>query len=106
GAMLAVGMGEEEALRYVGLGREAGQELWVAAINGPLQCVLSGGEEAIARAERELGERGVWGRRLDTSHAFHSGMMEEAAREMAREMEGVASGEMRVGLVSNVTGRW
>jgi iturin family lipopeptide synthetase A len=81
-------------------------ELWIAAVNGPQQCVLSGSEQAIAEAEARLAQVGVGVRRLATSHAFHSGMMREAAQALAAEMEGVARGSIAIPYISNVSGRW
>ncbi|WP_236533385.1 acyltransferase domain-containing protein, partial [Pseudomonas syringae] len=55
GAMLAVGLSEADCARFL----EPGVEL--AAVNGPLQCVLAGDFEAIARVERQLAEEGLVG---------------------------------------------
>src|SRR5262249_15323922 len=48
----------------------------LAAVNAPEVCVLSGTVEAINELENELGKNGLQYRRLHTSHAFHSHMME------------------------------
>ena len=78
----------------------------VAAVNGPQQCVLSGSESVIAEAEARLTAAGVGVKRLTTSHAFHSGMMREAAQVLSREMEGVARGNITIRYISNVSGSW
>lgn len=99
GAMLAVAAEEERARE---LARESGLSL--AAVNGPRQCVLSGTAEAVAAAERRCGEDKLSCRVLNTSHAFHSGVMEgmlEAYREIA---EGIAYRPPEIPLVSNLTG--
>ena len=101
GAMLAVWLSEEELQGWL---RDA--PLSVAAVNGPQQCVLSGSESAIAAAEQQLAAAGVGVKRLATSHAFHSGMMREAAQVLAREMEGVARGKISIPYISNVSGSW
>ena len=103
GGMMAVRLAETEA-----------SEL---AINGPSlargRCqrrralnVLSGPEEALADLEKILEEKGVAARRLCTSHAFHSGMMEPAVEPFTALVRSVRLSEPKVPFVSNVTGRW
>src|SRR5262245_24978049 len=70
GAMLAVALPEVEAARLPGVS--------VAASNAPDASVVSGPIAAIETAERDLRARGVWSSRLQTSHAFHSPMMDGA----------------------------
>ncbi len=52
----------------------------LANINGPRQTVLSGEKEAIDEAVRVAAKTGIQTRRLKVSNAFHSRLMEEAAR--------------------------
>jgi acyl transferase domain-containing protein len=52
------------------------QRLSLAAVNGPSFCVISGETEAIEQQEKLLSQRGHVCRRLHTSHAFHSAMMD------------------------------
>lgn len=47
-------------------------EVVVAAVNGPCDVVLSGNQDALERIEKALRGRGVRGRTLEVSHAFHS----------------------------------
>ena len=101
GAMLAVRLNESELQPLV-----RHEQLWVAAVNGPQQCVLSGSERAIAEAEQRLTAAGVGVKRLATSHAFHSGLMREAAQLLEGEFNGVASGEISIPYISNVSGSW
>ena len=104
GSMLAVRLSEAEVEGW--LRKWDQMELWVAAVNGPQQCVLSGPESAIAEAERQMAAAGVDLKRLATSHAFHSGMMREAAQVLSSEMEGVARGNITIPYISNVSGKW
>ena len=69
GAMLAVGLTEDEARE------EIGQELSIAAINGPRAVVVSGPGQAIAELGKRLENHGVAQRRIEVSHAFHSALM-------------------------------
>src|SRR5438128_2266962 len=70
GSMLAVRLSEEQLAPLLNT------RLAIAAINAPNVCVVSGPHEAIAALEKELESRRVGARRLETSHAFHSPMME------------------------------
>ncbi|HEX7180733.1 MAG TPA: SDR family NAD(P)-dependent oxidoreductase [Thermoanaerobaculia bacterium] len=100
GAMLAVPLPEDEALRRLSAG------LSLAAVNSPSVCVVAGPEDAVGELERRLGEGGLLCRRLQTSHAFHSRMMEPLAgafRDLVRSVELKAP---QIPYLSNVTGTW
>ncbi|HEV8638526.1 MAG TPA: beta-ketoacyl synthase N-terminal-like domain-containing protein [Chloroflexota bacterium] len=100
GAMLAVPLSEEEVRRLLG------EELALAAINGPASCVVAGPNGAVEELERRLAERGVPGRRLSTSHAFHSPMMEPVVGPFVARIARVDLRPPRIPYVSNVSGRW
>jgi len=100
GAMLAVTLSEEEVAPLLG------EELSITAINGPEVVVVGGPPEAVAELEKGLGAKGVVARRLETSHAFHSKMMEPAAAAFRRRVGAVALSPPRTPFVSNVTGTW
>ena len=100
GSMLAVELPEEEAEAELKPG------LWLAAVNGRRQCVLSGTEAAITEAQRRLEKRLITCHRLRTSHAFHSGVMEPALKPFAEGVKGVRLGSPRIRYISNVTGAW
>ncbi|HEX5720804.1 MAG TPA: SDR family oxidoreductase, partial [Thermoanaerobaculia bacterium] len=96
GAMLSVPLGEEELAEWLD------GELSLAAVNGPDLCAVSGPFDAIERLEQRLPAS----RRLHTSHAFHSALVEPA---MAPFREWVARVERRppqIPFLSNVTGTW
>ncbi|HEX8148769.1 MAG TPA: type I polyketide synthase [Pyrinomonadaceae bacterium] len=100
GVMLAVPLAEAEVEELLGPG------LSLAAVNGPRTCVASGAEEAVGRLEESLRARGVEGRRLHTSHAFHSEMMEPILGRFTEVVRSVSLRPPRVPYVSNVTGAW
>jgi acyl transferase domain-containing protein len=100
GAMLAVPLSEGAVLESLP------PALSLAAVNGPELCVVSGAEAAIARYEAQLGARGIKGRPLQTSHAFHSAATEPILDEFRRAMAGITLREPRIPLLSNVTGGW
>jgi acyl transferase domain-containing protein/acyl carrier protein len=100
GAMLAVHLPEAEVVPLLGA------ELSLAAVNAPSLCVVSGAHEAVAELERKLGERGTGSRRLHTSHAFHSRMMEPMIAEFVALAGRVELRAPKIPYVSNVTGNW
>ncbi|HEX5708651.1 MAG TPA: SDR family NAD(P)-dependent oxidoreductase [Pyrinomonadaceae bacterium] len=100
GSMLAVQLAEERVRERLGDG------LSLAAVNGVGQCVVSGASEAVARFEQELTAEGVICRRLNTSHAFHSAMMDAALDPFVGAFDGIKLGAPRIPYVSNVTGTW
>ncbi|MEM7586883.1 MAG: type I polyketide synthase [Acidobacteriota bacterium] len=99
GSMLAVDLGEEDAASLLGPG------LALAAINGPRRTVLSGTPEAIGELEGQLAEREVPARRLRTSHAFHSAMMEPVLTPFASHLRAASLNPPKLPVVSNLTGR-
>jgi acyl transferase domain-containing protein/acyl carrier protein len=100
GAMLAVPLAAREVERLLG------PDIALAAVNNPSLCVVSGPSEAVAQLEIKLSAEGLACRRLQTSHAFHSQMMEPMLEEFAAEVKRVALHPPRVSYVSNLTGEW
>lgn len=100
GSMLAAGVAENEAEALTG------NEISLAAVNSPMQCVFSGEESAIAELEHRLQQDGVTCRRLQTSHAFHSQMADPILGEFADEIRRIRLQAPRARYLSNVTGKW
>jgi acyl transferase domain-containing protein/D-arabinose 1-dehydrogenase-like Zn-dependent alcohol dehydrogenase/acyl carrier protein len=100
GAMLAVPLPEAE------IGPLLGTTLSLAAVNSPASCVVSGPTADIASLERALAARGVGSRPLQTSHAFHSAMMDPILAEFTALVGQVARHAPKVPYVSNLTGKW
>ncbi|HEX5874785.1 MAG TPA: MupA/Atu3671 family FMN-dependent luciferase-like monooxygenase, partial [Pyrinomonadaceae bacterium] len=80
--------------------------LSLAAVNSPSLCVLSGTIEAIEELERRLTSEGVICRRIHTSHAFHSQMMEPAIAEFTALVRSIELRTPQIPYLSNVTGNW
>ncbi|WP_435592015.1 SDR family NAD(P)-dependent oxidoreductase [Nocardia sp. bgisy118] len=99
GAMLAVALGESAVAELAG-------DCVVAAVNSPLQTVLSGTEEAVAALSARLVDTGVRHHRLVTSHAFHSPLMEPMLDEFVRRLRTVPFHRPSIRFGSNVTGTW
>ncbi|WP_437729163.1 amino acid adenylation domain-containing protein [Sorangium sp. So ce861] len=73
GGMLAARISGEEASA---LAQGCADRVSVAAVNGPLDAVLSGDIEALRAIAAALQARGVSARPLAVSHAFHSPLMD------------------------------
>jgi acyl transferase domain-containing protein len=100
GAMLAVPLPEGEVAPLLG------SELAVAAVNTPLQCVVSGPEPEIEALCTELEGRGIAGRRLTTSHAFHGRQMDRLVEPFTRIVGRFTLRPPEIPYLSNVSGRW
>ena len=75
-------------------------------MNGPALCVVAGTEAAITAFETRLSAQGTMVRRLETSHAFHSAMMDPVARAVPRGSRARHAHAPAIPFVSNVTGTW
>jgi acyl transferase domain-containing protein len=100
GAMLAVPLSEQ------GLRPFLGESVSVAAVNAPSACVVSGAFEEIQRTEERLAAEGVVCRRLHTSHAYHSEMMQPVVEEFEREVAAIRLHAPRIPYISTLTGTW
>jgi amino acid adenylation domain-containing protein len=100
GAMLAVPLTEAEVLPLVGA------ELSLAAVNRPSLCVVAGPAAAVEGLRERLAARGVEGRPLHTSHAFHSAMMDPVLKPFGEWMSNVRLSPPRLPYLSNLTGTW
>ncbi|WSY83376.1 type I polyketide synthase [Streptomyces sp. NBC_00876] len=99
GAMIAVQATEEEVLPFLG------EQVAVAALNGPGSLVLSGEEDATLALAGRFAALGRKTKRLQVSHAFHSPLMEPMLEEFRRIAGILAYSAPRIPVVSTVTGR-
>ena len=100
GAMLAVRLAESELTGLLG------PDLALAAVNGPGTCVVSGPFAAIEGLEAKLAQQGTGCRRLRTSHAFHSAMMEPALAPFTAFLKKFPLAAPVIPCLSNVTGQY
>lgn len=102
GGMRVVQSSEEHVSELL---RESGQDVTLAAVNGPASVTMAGELSALEAIAARLGEEGIATRELAVSHAFHSPLMDP----MLAPFESVAGrfdySEPRIPLVSDVTGR-
>jgi acyl transferase domain-containing protein len=100
GSMLAVMASAETAARFVD------DNISLAAVNAPGLSVLSGPDRAIGRVEAVLSRESVPARRLHTSHAFHSSMVEPILPEFGDLVSSVNLSAPRIPFVAAMTGEW
>lgn len=100
GAMLAVGLTEEKAKIWTS------DKICLAVVNGENACVLAGPLDAIAEIEPQLKKSRVMAKKLQTSHAFHSPMMEPALAPFQAVFQNITLSEPQIPYLSNVTGSW
>jgi acyl transferase domain-containing protein/acyl carrier protein len=105
GLMISVELSEGRA-REMLVAAGLGGVVSVAAVNGPELSVLSGPMAELAELELELERRGVSHQRLETSHAFHSGMMEGVVERFVEAVKRVRLREPEKRYISNVSGKW
>ncbi|MBC8152894.1 MAG: amino acid adenylation domain-containing protein, partial [Bacteroidetes bacterium] len=80
--------------------------LSIAAVNSPKLCVVAGPDEDVAAFSRLLDERDIPNRVLETSHAFHSAMMDPIVADFENIVQTVTLNRPRKPIVSTVTGTW
>ncbi|MCU0491961.1 MAG: SDR family NAD(P)-dependent oxidoreductase [Chloroflexaceae bacterium] len=100
GAMLSVSLPENE-LRAILNGH-----LDLAAVNAPTLAVVSGPAEGIAALESQLTAQEASFRRLHTSHAFHSAMMQPILARFTEIVRSVTLHPPTLPFISNVSGTW
>ncbi|MBV9386564.1 MAG: SDR family NAD(P)-dependent oxidoreductase [Chroococcidiopsidaceae cyanobacterium CP_BM_ER_R8_30] len=100
GAMLSISLPEKQVNHLLGDG------LSLAASNSSSLCVVSGTTEATLDLQHRLIEQGIDCRRLHTSHAFHSEMMEPILESFTQQVKKVKLHPPQIPFVSNVTGTW
>jgi amino acid adenylation domain-containing protein len=82
------------------------ETLSIAAINSHRLCVVAGPDEAVTAFAATLEAAGTPHRRLQTSHAFHSAMMDPIVPAFRQVAETVSLHRPRRPVVSSVTGRY
>ncbi|MCK4258170.1 MAG: amino acid adenylation domain-containing protein [Halanaerobiales bacterium] len=100
GTMLAVMLPASE------VEKELNSDVWLALDNTSNSCVVGGSEEAITRFEEKAEKLGWKTRRVKTSHAFHTPMMEKAAQEFQEKISSYTMKEPQLPIVSNTSGTW
>ncbi len=99
GSMLSVRCGLEEIRSILP------DELSLAAMNSPSLSVISGPDNVIQNFSIVLTEKGIPNKLLQTSHAFHSAMMDPIRFEFEKQTELIQMREPVIPIFSTVTGK-
>ncbi|MGZ4164121.1 MAG: type I polyketide synthase, partial [Tumebacillaceae bacterium] len=100
GSMLAIPLSEQEIAPMLG------EDLYMATVNGPAHCVVSGTTEAVATLEQTLAAKGITSIRVQSSHAFHSPLLAGIVEEFTQLVASCNPQVPSVPYMSNVTGTW
>ena len=100
GGMLSVRLPEAEVRGRLNGG------LSLAAVNAPSLCVVAGPFDALEQFENQLSSDGVVSRKLVTSHAFHSAMMDPIVEPFTARVKQVHLRPPQIPYISGVTGKW
>lgn len=100
GSMLAIPLNQAEVQKYLN------EKLSLAAVNSPGLCVLSGDHESIDELQKQLENEEVNCKRLLTSHAFHSIMMEPILDEFRSLVSNTTISAPQIPFISNHTADW
>ena len=104
GGMLAVPLPEADARAL--LTELALDRVSIAVVNAPELCVVAGPLEALEGVRKALRAKKVAARRLHTSHAFHSALMDPILDAFEAEVRGVKLSAPKKRVVSCTTGDW
>nr|WED67960.1 acyltransferase domain-containing protein [Pectobacterium colocasium] len=83
-----------------------GSKLEIAAVNYPGLCVIAGASNDIARFQQQLEDSNIFCKHLDTSHAFHSHMMEPMLPAFKKVIDSIELHAPKIPIVSTVNGEW
>ncbi|GAB3225693.1 phthiocerol type I polyketide synthase PpsE [Mycolicibacterium hippocampi] len=98
GVMVAVALSPEAIAEHLTA------DVDLATINDPGSSVIAGSEEAIRTFQAALAEKGIVARRVRTSHAFHSRLMDPVVGEFTAFLSRMTLREPQIPLLSNITG--
>lgn len=99
GSMLSVSARSSALQKYID------DEVCIAVQNAPEVCVLAGPTSKLEAISEELRNEDVRVSMLQTSHAFHTSMMDGALPEFRRVVENVHLNPPRIPIVSTCTGQ-
>ncbi|MEM9486765.1 MAG: SDR family NAD(P)-dependent oxidoreductase, partial [Cyanobacteria bacterium P01_F01_bin.116] len=105
GAMLSVPLPLEQVEKLLSE-KETFGKVAIAVLNEPNRCVVSGPIKAIDALEQQLAAQTIESRRLHTSHAFHSPMMEPILEPFRQRCQQVKMQPPQIPYLSNLTGTW
>jgi len=100
GAMLSIAMPERDLKNFLN------DNISISAINSATSCVVSGPTDNIDKLQLLLDSKNIAYKRLHTSHAFHSVMMEPILKPFSAIASTIQLHPPKIPMVSNVSGTW
>ncbi len=100
GSMLSINASEEQIKPLL----DETENLDLAVINSATSLVVSGEDTDIDKFEEQILSQGYTCKKLHTSHAFHSYMMDEILDEFEQELSMVDINEPAIPCISNING--
>jgi acyl transferase domain-containing protein/acyl carrier protein len=100
GGMVTVALGEAHVARYID------SEISLAAVLNDDTCVLAGPRAACDELGHRLSAEDVAYRKVLTTHALHSRMMQPIAADLEALLRTVRLNRPQIPFVSNLTGTW
>ncbi|KAH9905928.1 hypothetical protein F4778DRAFT_779319 [Xylariomycetidae sp. FL2044] len=110
GAMMSVNLARDEAVDYVKTRLpHVVENAHVACVNSPMNCTISGTENALDELKTHLDKDNIFAMKVKTGVAYHTSQMAAVASDYLRSMgdlqAGSASGFSSIPMVSSVTGK-
>ncbi|MEE8526152.1 MAG: SDR family NAD(P)-dependent oxidoreductase [Thermoanaerobaculia bacterium] len=102
GAMAAVAAASERVAEAL---EGCGEEVSIAAVNGPSETVISGSRERVRELCEVFESDGIRARQLKVSHAFHSPLMEPVLAPLERAAAAIEARAPQLDWISNLTGQ-
>ena len=103
GSMLAVRADENTVTNLI---ESTGLAIDIAAVNSPKLCVVSGPDADVETFILRLNVERVAHRKLATSHAFHSRMLDPMLEKFADHVRNATFHTPKIPYVSSLTGQW
>jgi phthiocerol/phenolphthiocerol synthesis type-I polyketide synthase E len=100
GAMVAVAASPADIAEHLT------DDVDLAAVNDPGSCVVAGTAESIADFSNRLAAQGILARRVRSSHAGHSRLMDGVLAPFAEFLATLTLQPPRIPMLSNITGTW
>jgi acyl transferase domain-containing protein len=102
GEMAAVFTDESGVRSVIAAHRDA---VVVAAVNGPSNIVISGERASVLTCLESFDAAGIRSKRLPTSRAFHSRLMDPILDDIDRAASATTFADPRIPVISNISGR-
>lgn len=100
GSMLSVRLSARDVEKFLT------PDVTIAAINGPSLCVISGNDSSIEKIQEALEKNEIVCKKLFTSHAFHSPMMEPVVDPFNKIVSGIKLNKPVIPIVSTATSKF